>query len=71
MKRQDTTHEAQFYQLEGLMVGPRCFTLANHKAVLEGVFRADLFGDQKIKKTLLVKLFSFRGAGRGDDALLF
>ncbi len=38
----DATHEAQFYQLEGLMVG-RDITLANLKAVLEKLFQ-ELFG---------------------------
>lgn len=44
----DATHEAQFYQLEGLMVG-RDVTMANLKATLEHLFR-ELFGnDLKIR----------------------
>jgi len=53
----DATHEAQFYQLEGLMVGKK-ITLANLKAVME-VFFQKFFGEKNIKVRLRPSYFPF------------
>ena len=53
----DATHEAQFYQLEGLMVGKE-ITLANLKAVME-VFFQKFFGEKNIKVRLRPSYFPF------------
>jgi len=53
----DATHEAQFYQLEGLMVG-RNITLANLKAVME-VFFQKFFRSKDIKVRLRPSYFPF------------
>lgn len=53
----DATHEAQFYQLEGLMVGKN-ITLANLKAVME-VFFQKFFREKDIKVRLRPSFFPF------------
>jgi len=53
----DATHEAQFYQLEGLMVDID-ITLANLKGVLE-IFFQKFFGDENIKVRLRPSYFPF------------
>ncbi|MFA4890691.1 MAG: phenylalanine--tRNA ligase subunit alpha [Candidatus Paceibacterota bacterium] len=53
----DATHEAQFYQLEGLMIGKN-ITLANLKAVME-VFFQRFFGGKNIKVRLRPGYFPF------------
>lgn len=53
----DAFHEAQFYQLEGLMVGKN-ITLANLKAVME-VFFQKFFKDKKIHVRLRPSFFPF------------
>ena len=53
----DATHEAQFYQLEGLMVG-KSITLANLKAVIE-VFFQKFFNDKNIEVRLRPSYFPF------------
>lgn len=53
----DATHEAQFYQLEGLMVGKN-ITLANLKAIME-VFFQKFFGDKNIEVRLRPSYFPF------------
>jgi phenylalanyl-tRNA synthetase alpha chain len=53
----DATHEAQFYQLEGLMIGKN-ITLANLKAVME-VFFQKFFGEKNIKVRLRPSYFPF------------
>lgn len=53
----DATHEAQFYQLEGLMVGKK-ITFANLKAVMETFFRG-FFGDKNIEVRLRPSYFPF------------
>lgn len=53
----DATHEIQFYQLEGLMVGKK-ITLANLKAVMEVFFRK-FFGSKDIKVRLRPSYFPF------------
>lgn len=52
----DATHEVQFYQLEGLMVGEK-ISLANLKAVMETFFR-EFFGE-KIEIRLRPGFFPF------------
>lgn len=53
----DATHEAQFYQLEGLMVGKK-ITFANLKAVMETFFQ-EFFGEKDIKVRLRPSYFPF------------
>lgn len=53
----DATHEAQFYQLEGLMVG-RDVSLANLKGVL-GVFFQRLLGDARLRVRFRPSYFPF------------
>ena len=53
----DATHEIQFYQLEGLMVGED-ITLANLKAAMEVFFRR-FFGDKKMEIRLRPSYFPF------------
>lgn len=53
----DATHEIQFYQLEGLMVGKK-ITLANLKGVIE-VFFQRFFGDKYIKFRFRPSYFPF------------
>ncbi len=53
----DATHEIQFYQLEGLMVG-RNINLANLKAIME-VFFQRFFGDKKMEIRLRPSYFPF------------
>ncbi len=53
----DATHEIQFYQLEGLMVGKK-ITLANLKAVME-VFFQKFFSDKNIEVRLRPSYFPF------------
>lgn len=53
----DATHEAQFYQLEGLMIGKN-ITLANLKAVME-VFFQKFFDDKNIEVRLRPSYFPF------------
>ncbi|MEW5908106.1 MAG: phenylalanine--tRNA ligase subunit alpha [Patescibacteria group bacterium] len=53
----DATHEIQFYQLEGLMVGKN-ITLVNLKAVMEVFFR-EFFGNKDIKIRLRPSYFPF------------
>lgn len=53
----DATHEAQFYQLEGLMIGKN-ITLANLKAVME-VFFQKFFGSKDIQVRLRPSYFPF------------
>lgn len=46
----DATHEAQFYQLDGFMVGPKgSVTLAHLKATLEHFYRAYLGPEAKVR----------------------
>ncbi len=53
----DATHECQFYQLEGLMVGEK-ITFANLKAVMEGFFK-EFFGSDDIEIRLRPSYFPF------------
>lgn len=53
----DATHEIQFYQLEGLMVGKE-ITLANLKAVMESFFQK-FFENKDIKIRLRPSYFPF------------
>ena len=53
----DATHEAQFYQLEGFMIG-NDVSLANLKAVLEAFFRR-LFSNAKLVIRLRPSFFPF------------
>ncbi len=53
----DATHEIQFYQLEGLMVGKK-ITLADLKGVME-VFFQRFFGDKDIKFRFRPSYFPF------------
>ena len=53
----DATHEFQFYQLEGLMVGEK-ITLGNLKAVMEAFFR-EFFGSRDIEIRFRPSYFPF------------
>lgn len=53
----DATHEIQFYQLEGLMIGED-ITLANLKAVMETFFQ-EFFGSKSIQVRLRPSYFPF------------
>ncbi|OHA20129.1 MAG: phenylalanine--tRNA ligase subunit alpha [Candidatus Taylorbacteria bacterium RIFCSPHIGHO2_01_FULL_51_15] len=64
----DATHEAQFYQVEGLMVGEGV-TLANLKAVLERFF-TELFG-KKLSVRLRAGFFPFVEPGVEVDMECF
>ncbi len=54
----DATHEVQFYQLEGLMVGKN-ITLGNLKAVMEVFFRKFFLGGEDIEIRLRPSYFPF------------
>ncbi len=54
----DATHEIQFYQLEGLMVGKN-ITLANLKAVMEEFFRSFFSGGEDMEIRLRPSYFPF------------
>jgi len=54
----DATHEIQFYQLEGLMVGKN-ITLANLKAVMEVFFREFFSAEEKMEIRLRPSYFPF------------
>ncbi len=64
----DATHEAQFYQLEGLMIG-RDISLANMKAVLEKFFQ-EIFGPT-LKIRLRPSFFPFVEPGAEVDVSCF
>ena len=53
----DATHEFQFYQLEGLMVGEK-ITFANLKAIME-TFLREFFGNKDIEIRLRPSYFPF------------
>jgi len=53
----DATHEAQFYQIEGLMIDKKT-NLANLKAVLK-IFLQRFFGDDKIEVRFRASYFPF------------
>jgi len=65
----DATHEAQFYQLEGLMIG-KDVSLANLKAILE-VFYRNLLDDQKLKIRFRPSYFPFVEPGVETDLTCF
>lgn len=65
----DATHEAQFYQIEGLMVG-KGVSLANAKAVLE-VFFQRLFANKKISIRFRPSYFPFTEPSVEVDATCF
>ncbi|PJE72987.1 MAG: phenylalanine--tRNA ligase subunit alpha [Candidatus Tagabacteria bacterium CG10_big_fil_rev_8_21_14_0_10_40_13] len=64
----DATHEIQFNQLEGLMIG-RDITLAHLKGVMAG-FLKKLFGDKKVELRFRPGYFPFVEPGVEVDALL-
>ncbi len=59
----DATHEIQFYQLEGLMIGEK-ITLANLKGVIESFFQK-LFKDKNLKVVFYPSYFPFVEPGLG------
>ncbi len=61
----DSTHEVQFYQLEGLMIDKN-ITMANLKGTLE-VFLRKLFGDDKIEVRFRPSYFPFVEPGLEVD----
>ena len=65
----DATHETQFYQFEGLMIG-RNISLANLKGVLELFFRR-LLDDEKIKIRFRPSYFPFVEPGIEVDMTCF
>ncbi|MEK7066821.1 MAG: phenylalanine--tRNA ligase subunit alpha, partial [Patescibacteria group bacterium] len=65
----DATHETQFYQFEGLMIG-RNISLANLKGVLELFFRR-LLDDEKIKIRFRPSYFPFVEPGVEVDMTCF
>jgi len=65
----DATHEAQFYQMEGLMIG-KDVSLANLKAILE-VFYRNLLDDQKLKIRFRPSYFPFVEPGVETDLTCF
>lgn len=65
----DATHETQFYQFEGLMIG-RNISLANLKGVLELFFRR-LLDDEKIKIRFRPSYFPFVEPGIEADMTCF
>jgi phenylalanyl-tRNA synthetase alpha chain len=66
----DATHEAEFYQVEGLLID-RNISLANLKGVLEEFFTKLLGGGTKIKVRLRASYFPFVEPGVEADMSCF